>query len=66
MTLRDKVFAVLDTATQNGYDMMEDPSFIAADMLVCDADFEHLTDAEQVEVLEHVVAWQKTQEGKGS
>lgn len=56
--LREKVFASLDTATENGYDMMEDSAMIAADLLDCDATYEGLPEDQQVELGGYILEWQ--------
>jgi hypothetical protein len=59
MTLRERVFNALTTASENGYNMMEDASLISADLLMCDASFEKLTDDEAVEVQGYIIEWQQ-------
>lgn len=53
--LRAKVFAALQTAVQNGFDMRDKaPEFIAQDLLDCDADMEG---EDYAEVKEYVSEW---------
>jgi hypothetical protein len=66
-TLREKVFASLDAATDNGYDMTGDPSLIAVDMLTCDASFDNLSDDDAIALQEHIIDWQEEKKsGKDS
>lgn len=57
--LREKVFASLDTAQENGYDMTGNAGMIALDLLSCDATYEGLPEEKAVEVEGYVLEWQK-------
>lgn len=59
--LREKVFASLDNATENGYDMMEDANMIAVDLMLCDATYDEVSDEDAASIEGYVIEWQKGQ-----
>ena len=61
MDLRERVFAALNAAKENGHDMMEDdPGLIAADMINCSDRFENLSYEEQVDLQNYIIEWQES------
>jgi hypothetical protein len=61
MDLRERVFAALNRAKDNGYDWTEDdPAVIAADMIGCSDEFEKLRDDEKVELQDYIIEWQES------
>lgn len=67
MTLREKIFSSLDNAKENKYDFTNaDPAMVAADMCMCDATYEGMSDDDMVEIHGYIIEWQKGQrDGKG-
>jgi hypothetical protein len=59
--LREKVFAALNRAKENGYDQTaDDPAMIAADMICCSDEFENLRDDEKVDLQDYIIEWQES------
>lgn len=60
-SLRDRVFAALNRAKDNGYDLAEDdPALVLADLLGCSDEFENLRDDEMSDVQDYIVEWQES------
>lgn len=60
---RQTVFEALERALDNDYDFSEtDPKKVAEDLVQCDSDFDGVSPKDLVE---HIKAWQKKQEGGG-
>ena len=61
MNLRERVFAALNAARDNGYDWTEDdPATIAADVINCSGEFDNLRDDEQLELQDYIIEWQES------
>ena len=59
--LREKVFAALNRAKENGYDLtQDDPDIVAADMMTCSDEFDNLRTDEQADLRDYVVEWQES------
>lgn len=59
--LRDRVFAALNRAKENGYDQtQDDPAVIAADMICCSDEFEGLREDERVDLQDYIIEWQES------
>lgn len=57
--LRERTFAALNRAKDNGYDLSEDdPALVAADLLGCSDEFENLSEDEATELQDHIIEWQ--------
>jgi hypothetical protein len=59
--LRERVFAALNRAKENGYDWSEDdPALVAADMVGASDEFENLSEDEAVELQDYILEWQES------
>jgi hypothetical protein len=57
--LRERTFAALNRAKDNGYDLSEDdPALVAADLIGASDEFENLSDDEATELQAHIIEWQ--------
>lgn len=59
--LRDKVFAALNRAKDNGYDQtQDDPALVVCDLVGCSDEFENLRDDEMADLQDYIVEWQES------
>jgi hypothetical protein len=57
--LRERVFAALNRAKENGYDQTaEDPELVVCDLIACSDEFESLRDDEMADLQDYIIEWQ--------